>query len=82
MAAFEEDPLQQGQLKAITSLVYDFPEGINIRMDNDGNQIEAAQFLFSSVGSSSGGAVIVRDQHKREYRIEVDIVTGFAQIVN
>lgn len=82
MAVLENDPSEQGEVRAIPGLAYNFPAGINIRMENAGNQEEDAQLLFSSVGSSSGGTVILRNQQKREYRIEVDILTGFAQIVN
>lgn len=82
VTVLEKDALEIGKLKTVIGLEYNFPEGISIQMNSSEGLQKKTQLWFSPVGSSSGGIVFVRDKQRRQYRIQVDVVTGAAQIVN
>ncbi len=68
----------------INGLKYSYPEGIKINGYRDKDEfVSENQFdiIFSPSGNSTGGNIMLSNDKKRTYEIEVDFITGNARIL-
>ena len=80
ITVFEKRPLETGQLKKVDSLAYVLPGDLSLEvLDIEGGK-ETFDLFFSSA-VSSGGTILLRDKGGRYFKIKVDVVTGYARIM-
>jgi type II secretion system protein H len=64
-------------------MVYPLPEGVVFEVARAGSEPVSTglfQLAFFPNGSSTGGAVILKNEAGRRYRIEVDFITGITRL--
>lgn len=67
----------------IKKLNYSFPDKVKINEYQKKDEVVtngSFEILFSTKGNSSGGNLILGNNRKKVYEIEVDLITGYARI--